>query len=108
MKHRFMSIIIALSVLITVPAFALTLHQARDAGILGEKNDGYVTVLKKDPKAEALAKDINKKRTKEYERISKQNGQPVKVVSTLAAQQIAKKINAGNKYQDANGDWKTR
>lgn len=108
MKHRFMSIIIALSVLLTVPAFALTLHQARDAGILGEKNDGYVAVLKKAPEAEALAKDVNKKRTQEYERISKQNDQPIEVVSALAAQQITKGINAGNKYQDANGNWKTR
>ena len=108
MKLRFMSIIIALSVLMTVPAFALTLHQARDAGILGEKNDGYVAVLKKTPEAEALAQDINKKRTQEYERISKQNGQPIEIISVRAAKQIAKGINAGNRYQDAKGDWKTR
>ncbi|MCK4944729.1 MAG: YdbL family protein [Alphaproteobacteria bacterium] len=108
MKLRFISMIVALSVLLAFPAFALDLHQARDAGILGEKNDGYVAVLKKTPEAEALAKDINKKRAQEYERISKQNDQPVKVISNLAAKQIAKGINAGNKYQDTNGNWKTR
>ena len=108
MKLWFMNVIIALSVLMVFPAFALDLHQARDAGILGEKNNGYVAVLKKTPEAEALAKDVNKKRAQEYERISKQNGQPIKVISNLAAQQIVEGINTGNKYQDADGNWKTR
>jgi len=108
MKLRFISMIVALSVLLAFPAFALNLHQARDAGIFGEKNDGYVAVLKKTPEAEALAKDINQKRKQEYERISKQNNQPVKIIASHAAKQIAEGINAGNKYQDTNGNWKTR
>ncbi|MFH1159277.1 MAG: YdbL family protein [Pseudomonadota bacterium] len=108
MKLRFMSMIVAASVLLTFPAFALDLHQARNAGILGEKNDGYVAVLKKTPEAETLAKEVNGKRAQEYERISKQNNQPVKVVATLAAQQIIEKLTPGDQYQDADGSWKTR
>ena len=108
MKMRFMSMIVALGVLLAFPAFALDLHQARDAGILGEKNDGYVAVLKKSPEALALAKEVNEKRAQEYERISKENNQPANIVATLAAQQIIEKLNAGNQYQDANGNWKTR
>ncbi|MCK5555370.1 MAG: YdbL family protein [Alphaproteobacteria bacterium] len=108
MKLWFMNVIVALSVLLVFPAFALDLHQARDAGILGEKNDGYVAVFKKTPEAAVLAKKINQKRAQEYERISKKNSQPIDVVSKLAAEQIIEGINPGNLYQDADGIWKTR
>jgi uncharacterized protein YdbL (DUF1318 family) len=108
MKKFIFNAIIAAGLLAAVPAFAMDLHEARDAGILGEKNDGYVAVLKKSPDADALANDVNDKRKQEYARISKQNSQPVSVVGTLAAKQIVDGLNAGDKYQDASGNWKTK
>jgi uncharacterized protein YdbL (DUF1318 family) len=89
------------------PAFALTLHEARAAGVLGEKKDGYVAVLKKSADADALAKDVNDKRLQEYTRISKEKGQPVDVVASLAAEQIVNTLGSGEHYQDASGSWKT-
>lgn len=108
MKLRILSAVAALGILMAAsPAFALSLHEARADGTLGEKKDGYVAVLKKSAEAEALAKDVNEKRLQEYTRISKENGQPVSVVSALAAKQIADGLGSGEKYQDASGNWKT-
>lgn len=108
MKLRLFSIMVALGMLLAFPAFALDLHEARHAGILGETTTGYVAVLKVSPEATALANDINKKRLQEYTRISKENNQPVDVVAKLAAVQIINKLDAGDHYQDSNGNWKNR
>ncbi len=102
----FARILLALSILsLSSPAFALDLNQARTQGIIGEQRDGYVKVLKPSADAQALANEVNARRKEEYARISRENGQAVNVVSTLAAQQIIQKLSAGSMYQDANGAW---
>ncbi len=82
--------------LIASSAFALDLHAARSSGQVGELPTGYVTALKPSAEVSALVAEVNAKRRAEYERISKQNGQPVDVVGKLAAPQIAKSVAAGN------------
>lgn len=94
--------------LLAAPAFALDLHSARESGALGEKNDGYVAVLKNSPDAEQLAGEVNAKRKAEYARISAENGQTVDVVARLAAAQIVKGLKSGSFYQDEGGAWKKR
>ena len=104
-------LILALTLIATLlasPAFALDLHQARSAGIVGEKLDGYVAALQQTPEVNALVADVNAKRKAEYTRISKQNGQPVDVVAKLAAQEIMGKLDAGSSYQGTDGGWKKR
>lgn len=108
MKSSLFTIIIIIALFIATPAFALDLHVARDSGVLGEKNDGYVAVLKKSPEATTLADEVNAKRKAEYARISQQNKQPVDIVAKLAAQQIIEGLTKGDPYQDAEGKWQTR
>ena len=81
-----------LALIIAVPAFALDLQTARQQGVLGEKADGYVAVLKATPEATKLADEVNAARKAEYTRISKENGQSVDVVAKVAAEAIAKKL----------------
>lgn len=90
------------------PSFALDLQSARSSGVLGEKNDGYVSVLKASPEASALAAEVNAKRKAEYARISKENGQSVDVVAKVAAETIISKLSAGSSYQGADGSWKQK
>jgi uncharacterized protein YdbL (DUF1318 family) len=85
------SIIVLLS-FVASSAFALELQEARSQGLLREKPDGYVAVVKSSPEVEALAKEVNAKRLAEYQKISKENGQPVDIVAKLAAQQIQAKL----------------
>jgi uncharacterized protein YdbL (DUF1318 family) len=106
MKKRFFGIVLVLSVLMALPAFALDLHQARSAGIVGEKTDGYIAALKNTPEANALVRDVNEKRRQEYTRISQENKQPVETVARLAAEHIINGLESGQSYQDVDGRWK--
>lgn len=74
---------------------ALDLQQARIQGIIAEQPDGYVKVTKDSPEATQLANEVNASRKVEYQRISKENGQPLDVVAKIAAGEIARKLNAG-------------
>lgn len=107
MKSRFL-ILVALIALLACPAFALELHQARSAGLVGEKADGYVVARKPSAEVNALVAEVNAKRQQEYARISKENGQTVDVVAKLAAEQIITGLEPGSPYQGTDGSWKTR
>jgi uncharacterized protein YdbL (DUF1318 family) len=108
MKLRSLILATLLLTGISLPSFALDLHQARSVGFVGEKADGYVTGLKPTADVQALVAEVNAKRKQEYARISAQNGQPIDVVAKLAAQQIISSLDPGSLYQAADGSWKTR
>lgn len=105
MKQGLFSALFAFSLLAAIPAMALTLDQARSSGAVGEKLDGYVGVVKASPDASALAADVNAKRKAEYEKISRQNGQPASVVGKVASEQIINGLPSGSYYQSPNGSW---
>lgn len=108
MTPRFFGLITVLATLISFPAFALELHQARASGLIGEQLDGYAVALKANAEVTTLVADVNAKRKEEYARISKGNGQTVDVVAKLAAQQIIAGLDAGSPYQGSDGNWKKR
>ncbi len=109
MKKKFVTTLVALVfVVMASPVFAMSLHEARASGAVGEKMDGYVTALKNSPDVNALVQEVNQKRRQEYERISQENNQPVDVVGKLAAKQIVNNLQSGERYQADDGSWKTR
>jgi uncharacterized protein YdbL (DUF1318 family) len=108
MKKSLLITLLVTGLLMMAPAFAADLHQARHAGDVGEKADGYVAALKSTPDIQAMVQTVNQKRRQEYARISAENKQPVDVVAKLAAQQIITTLSPGDKYQDASGNWQTR
>ncbi len=89
--------LVALTVLLmAAPAYALDLRSARTQGLVAETPEGYVKAVDGSSEVKALVSEVNAKRRAEYERISKENGQPVDVVGKLAAPEIAKSVAAGN------------
>ena len=86
--------IFTLAIMSVIPAsaMALDLQQARAQGLVVEQASGYVTAAQLTPEVNTLVQDVNTARKKEYERISKENGQPVDVVAKLAADQIRQKL----------------
>ncbi len=92
-------------VIMSVTAFAMNLQSARNDGIVGERLDGYVEVLKPSTEAKELANDVNERRRAEYQRISNENKQPVDIVAKLAAKQIIERLESGQFYQSPNGQW---
>jgi len=105
MKRGIICALFALGLVAAIPAMAMSLDQARSSGLVGEKLDGYVGVVKASPDASAVAADVNAKRKAEYEKISKQNGQPASIVGKVASEQIINGLPSGSYYQSPSGSW---
>ena len=89
MKKLFLSLAFIIA---SMPALAMTLDEGRNSGAVNERADGYIEVTKPNTEASQLVAEVNARRKAEYQRISKENGQPIDVVAKLAAAQIAKKL----------------
>ncbi len=108
MKRIFITTLFAIGVFFTVEAFAMELSQARAKGIVGERLDGYIGAIESSSDASAVVNEINARRSKEYERISKENKQPVSVVGRVAAENIINGLPVGSFYQGADGSWRKK
>lgn len=108
MKNTLIAAMFAIGLVIAGQAFAMDLAQARAQGIVGEKLDGYVGAVGSSATGQTMADDVNTKRRAEYEKISKQNSQPVAVVAKVAAETIINGLPSGSMYQAPDGSWKRK
>jgi uncharacterized protein YdbL (DUF1318 family) len=101
--------IVALLLAVALPALALTLDEARAKGVLGERADGYVGVVKENAssEAEALADEVNAARRVRYEEIAKRTGAPVEAVAALAGQKLIAAAAPGQWVDDGSG-WRKK
>lgn len=88
-------------------AIASELDDAKNAGLIGERPDGYVAAVAQDPPAniEALVAEINDKRRLAYAKISSSQKVPVEQVAALAAEKIKAQAPAGHYFMTADGQW---
>lgn len=102
---------VALGVLacsLALPAWAIDLQTAKQQGLVGEKPDGYVGAVQSSGEVSTLVNSVNQQRKQAYIGISKENGQPLNVVETLAAKKLYDKLAGGEYYQAADGSWKKK
>ena len=88
------------------------IDELKKAGTIGEKNDGYLEVMKvdgKEAKIEEADKKIveaeNKDREAVYAAIAKKEGTTVEKVGELRARQIRAKAAEGEFIQNEDGKW---
>ncbi|EWC41882.1 YdbL family protein [Stutzerimonas stutzeri] len=100
-----------LAFMLALPVAAMTLNQAMSAlgeakasGLLGEKPDGYLGVVRSGGNVEEIASQINQARRAEYHRVAKQNGISVSDVEAIAGKKAIEKTPAGQIIQ-LNGNW---
>jgi len=89
-------------------AHADPLDDARAAGLLGERPDGYVDAVTANPAPNivSLKEQINAQRRKVYQQLAGEKGVPVEEVAALAAEKtIAQKLKPGMYYLDSSGQW---
>ncbi len=89
-------------------AQADSLDDARAAGLLGERPDGYVDVVNPGASADiiALKEQINAQRRKFYQQLAGEKGVPAEEVGALAAEKtIAQKLKPGMYYLNSSGQW---
>ncbi|MCB1993001.1 MAG: YdbL family protein [Geminicoccaceae bacterium] len=91
-------------------AWAVDLAEAKSAGQLGERIDGFVGVVSADapPEVRALAGEINAGRRAEYAAIAKRQGVALEVVAQLAGEKLVQRAGPGEWILDADGRWLQR
>jgi hypothetical protein len=107
LRAAFAVLFLALALPLSV-AHADSLDDARAAGLIGERPDGYVDAVQPNPPGDiqALITQINAERRKVYQQLAGQKGVPVEEVGALAAEKtIAQKLKPGMFYMNSSGQW---
>jgi uncharacterized protein YdbL (DUF1318 family) len=99
--------IIIFSLLFSSIAFAIGLDEAKQKGLVGEKDNGYLGLVIIQEDVQLLIKDINAKRKAVYIKLAAKNGITVQQVEKLAAQKAYDKTRSGH-YLWMNGKWTTK
>ena len=86
----FLALIAVSLAVVSLPAAALNLDQARSQGLVKETSGGYLKVVKPSAEVNALAKKVNAGRKAEYQKIAKKNGTSIKAVEQLAGKRLTK------------------
>ena len=90
-------------------AWAIDLHSAKEQGLVGEANTGYLAAIG-TPSAEvkALVADVNEKRKAEFERTAKKTGATLQQVQFRFYELAVQRTQAGHYYQDSSGSWQKK
>ena len=90
-------------------AWAIDLHAAKEQGLVGEANTGYLAAIG-TPSAEvkALVAEVNAKRKAEFERTAKKTGATLEQVRVRFYELAVQRTESGHYYQDAGGNWKKK
>ena len=98
--QKALAIILGCLFLLVTPllAFGLSLDEAKQQGLLGERPDGYLGLAKPStsPDAVSLMKDINRKRRDVYRQIAEKDGTTLQVVEALAGKKAIQKRHLAN------------
>jgi uncharacterized protein YdbL (DUF1318 family) len=92
---------------VPLPAWSLTLEEAKSQGIVGEQPNGYLGVVRSGAAAEvqALVNDVNQKRRQMYEDIARRNSTKLEAVEMLAGKTAIDQTRPGNFVRSPSGQW---
>ncbi|HET6519252.1 MAG TPA: YdbL family protein [Geminicoccaceae bacterium] len=92
------------------PAAAVTLDQAKTAGLLGERFDGYLGLVDANAPADvrALMETINAQRRTRYAEIAANRGVPVEAVGKLTAEKVINGAPPGTYFMGPDGRWRRK
>ncbi len=98
---------LALLAVPSVGALANPLDDAKSAGKVGERPDGYIGEVARDagPDVKALVQEINAKRKQSYGQIAKKRGTSVEAVAALAGAKLVNGAPPGQYVMTASGQW---
>ena len=111
MRKRLLTAALTLA-LLSAPALALTLSEARQQGRVGETLNGYLAPLRQDKETLALVKQINAARSESYQQLADQFGiskrdanNAVVELAKMAGQKLVARAQPGEYVQGLNGQW---
>ncbi|SMY34781.1 YdbL family protein [Photobacterium andalusiense] len=91
-------------------ALALNLQQAKQQGLVGEANNGFIAVINANHRADVsqLIKTVNNHRQNTYNAISQSHDLSLIDVKQRAYFKAVEKTQLGNYYQDSDGTWQKK
>ncbi|KLV07862.1 MULTISPECIES: YdbL family protein [Photobacterium] len=100
-------LIFIISMFFALSAYALDLQQAKDQGLIGEANTGFVAPVtsRPSPAIRDLVNAVNRVRQEQYQKIAVTHGLTVREVGHLAHKKAMEKTEPGHYYQDPSGMW---
>ena len=103
-------VIAAVLTLITASAWAIDIDSAKNQGLVGEANTGYLAAVRQPASAEvrALIADVNAKRRAQFERTARSTGATLEQVQVRFYQLAVEKTRRGHYYQDTGGSWRRK
>ena len=91
-------------------AWAIDIGEAKELGLVGEANTGYIAAVKAPASADvkALIVEVNEKRKMHFEASADKRGLTVAQVANRFYELAVEKTEPGNYYQDRDGNWKKK
>jgi hypothetical protein len=86
------------------------LEDAKAAGLVGERIDGYLGVVDSGAPADVrrLVDQINAERQAKYAEIAERQGAPVKAVAQIAGEKLIGRAGGGEYVMGADGQWRQK
>lgn len=105
LKNKKLNVITLLSAaLLSFSAWAISLDDAKNQGLVGEDSSGYLGLVVQSAEAKAVVDEINAKRKAQYLKLAKKNNLSLAQVEALAAAKTIEKTQAGH-FVEVNGEW---
>ena len=90
-------------------AAAISLNEARVAGLVGETRSGYLApTAAPSGEVQALIQSVNSKRRTHYRSIAERNGLRIEEVGRLTAEKIINGLPGGAYFQATDGNWRRK
>jgi len=86
-------------------AWAISLDDAKQQGLVGEMQNGYLGVVIDSAEAQSLVASINEKRKSIYLNLARKNNITMEQVMALAGVKAINKTQAGHYIQNTAGKW---
>jgi uncharacterized protein YdbL (DUF1318 family) len=90
---------------ITFSAWAISLDDAKQQGLVGEMPNGYLGVVVNSAEAKNLVATVNEKRKNIYINLARKNKLTVEQVTTLAGKKSFSKTKSGHFIKNNSGQW---
>jgi uncharacterized protein YdbL (DUF1318 family) len=94
-----------LAVTMTFSAWAISLDDAKQQGLIGEMQNGYLGLVVENAEAQSLVASINEKRRSIYLSLARNNNITMAQVTALAAEKALHKTQTGHFIREAAGQW---
>lgn len=104
MKNKIFKSLIIASLFFSSIVFAINLDEAKNKGLVGEKDNGYLGLVVNQKDVQILIAEINAKRKAVYMELATKNGITLQQVEKLAAKKAYDKTSSGH-YLWVNGKW---